>query len=266
MKIFLSADIEGTTGITAWDETEHGKHGYDHFSTQMTREVCAACDGAIDAGATELFIKDAHELARNIDPEQLPECAKIFRGWGREPYSMMAGLDSSFDGVIFTGYHAWAGSNGNPLAHTMNLGIYSLWINGMPGSELLINCLTAAYEGVPVYFVSGDRALCEWIESVNPNIRTVAVNQGVGNGCIALHPASAVKQIRKKVFDALAQPRELFAFPLPETFDIVVEYRQHIDAKRAGFFPGAEQMGARTVRFTAADYRDVLIFFSFVLS
>ncbi|MEG2860341.1 MAG: M55 family metallopeptidase [Clostridia bacterium] len=265
MKIFISADIEGTAGIAHWDETEQGKHLYDHFALQMTREVVAACEGAIAAGADELFIKDAHDSARNIDPDCLPECAKIFRGWGRHPYSMMAGLDHSFDGVFFTGYHSGAGSDENPLAHTMNGNILKLDINGLGGSELLINCLTAAYEHVPVYCVCGDAGLCDWVTHVNPNIQTVPVCEGFGNGSISIQPALAVKRIRETTERALRLPRESCLFPLPEAFDVTVEYRPHFMAKRAGFYPGAEQVGPRTVRFHANNYFDVLTFFSFVL-
>lgn len=266
MKIFLSADIEGTCGIAHWDETEQGKNGYQHFAEQMTREVAAACEGAVTAGATELMIKDAHDTARNLNPQALPRCARIFRGWGRHPYSMMAGLDKSFDGALFTGYHAWAGSDHNPLAHTMNLGVSELTINGMPGSELLINCLTCAYEDVPVYFVSGDAGLCAWVQTVNPNIVTVPVSRGEGNGSISIHPDVAVERIRETVAGALKGPRADYLFPLPESFEVEVRYRDHFAAKRAGFYPGATQVGAHTVRYRADDYLQVLTFFSFVLS
>ena len=114
MKIFISSDMEGTAGIVHWDETEKGKDGYSHFSAQMSREVAAACEGANAAGAKEILIKDAHDSARNINPELLPENVRIFREWGRHPYSMMAGLDETFDGVFFTGYHSAAGMNTNP--------------------------------------------------------------------------------------------------------------------------------------------------------
>ncbi len=265
MKIFLSADIEGTCGIAHWDETEPGKIGYGHFQEQMTREVAAALTSAAEAGADELFVKDAHDTARNLNPEALPRTAKIFRGWGRHPYSMMAGLDKTFDWVMFTGYHSEAGSDRNPLAHTMNLGILEVTINGMPGSELLINCLTAAYEGVPVAFVSGDKALCEWIRSVNPNIETAPTCEGVGNGSISIHPEAALERIRAGVKKALQKPRADMMFPLPESFDVTVAYRDHFAAKRAGFYPGAKQLGPRTVGYQAMDYFQVLTFFSFVL-
>ncbi|GAJ15933.1 unnamed protein product, partial [marine sediment metagenome] len=55
MKIYISADIEGVTGITHWDETEKSKSDYQKFAKQMTDEVKAACEGAIKAGAKEIW-------------------------------------------------------------------------------------------------------------------------------------------------------------------------------------------------------------------
>ena len=46
VKLYLSADIEGTAGIDTWDETEIGKEKYAYFARQMTREVSAAVEGA----------------------------------------------------------------------------------------------------------------------------------------------------------------------------------------------------------------------------
>ena len=43
MKIFISADIEGVTGVTHWDETEKDKEDYKYFANQMSLEVNSAC-------------------------------------------------------------------------------------------------------------------------------------------------------------------------------------------------------------------------------
>ena len=206
-KLFISADLEGTTGITHWDETEIGKPLYDHFAKQMTREVCAACEGAPEAGYEDILVKDAHDSGRNIDPSCLPEQARIFRAWSRHPYSMMFGLDDSFDGVVFTGYHNAAGTNSNPLSHTMNRQNNFVKINGVIASELMMNSLTAAYIGVPVYCVCGDKGLCEWIQSVNPNIEVVPVSEGTGNGSMSIHPDLAVRRIRETVRYAVLKVR-----------------------------------------------------------
>lgn len=264
-KYFLSADIEGTAGIAHWDETEIGKPLYDRFARQMTREVCAACEGAIAAGAEEILVKDAHDSGRNLDADQLPACARLFRGWGRDPYSMMGGLDEGFDAVLFTGYHSAAGSDANPLAHTMNLGVAQLTINGMAGSELLINSLTAAYMGVPVRFLSGDEGLCRWMNQVCPGTLTVPVSRGVGNGSVSIQPGLAARLIREGVEKALKWPKAQCMFPLPPSFEVEIAYRQHYMARRAGFYPGARQTGPSTVSFRHNDYFQVLTFFSFVL-
>lgn len=47
-KIFISADIEGITGVTGWCETRYGGQGYDAACRQMSLETAAACRAALD--------------------------------------------------------------------------------------------------------------------------------------------------------------------------------------------------------------------------
>ena len=42
MKIFISADIEGTAGITNWDEARREHRDYAEFREYMTDELVAA--------------------------------------------------------------------------------------------------------------------------------------------------------------------------------------------------------------------------------
>ena len=66
MKIFISADIEGITGIGHWNETDKAHpNEYSWFQNQMTAEVAIAAEAAIEAGATEILIKDAHDYDLN---------------------------------------------------------------------------------------------------------------------------------------------------------------------------------------------------------
>ena len=160
MKVFISVDIEGITGVTSWSETELGNDDYNKCAVQMTKEAVAACEGAIAMGAKEILIKDAHDSARNIDITKIPKCAKLSRGWTNTPDSMLAGLDETFDAAIFIGYHSGAGYDGNPLSHTSNRGNNYFKVNGEIGSEFVINSYLAANYGVPVVFLSGDALLC----------------------------------------------------------------------------------------------------------
>ena len=267
-RIFISADIEGTCGITHWDETIQGRQDYELFRRQMTKEVKAACEGALAGGSDDLFVKDAHDSARNIITEELPECAQIFRGWGSDVHSVLSGLDASFAGVLFTGYHSSSNTNTSPLCHTMNLDNVSVKINGIQASELVINTYAAAMYDVPVLMVTGDLGVCEQAKRLNPNIVTVPVSRGCGNGSISIQPNEAVRRIReaaeKAVKEGIAHP-EHFNVPMPNKFDVEVEYVKHARARRASFYPGVRQLGPRTVRFSSDAYLDVLRFFLFCL-
>ena len=167
MKVFISADIEGVNNICTWDETDNRSGEYQYFRKQMTEEVAAACRAAKEAGATEIFVKDAHDSARNLILKDLPEYVKLHRGWEGVPCSMMAGLNESFDAVMFIGYHSPASSEGNPLSHTMNLRNQYVKINGILTSEFYINALYASYLGVPVAFLSGDKELTRIVKEAN---------------------------------------------------------------------------------------------------
>jgi len=258
MKLFISADIEGTTGITLWDETDSSHARYPYFADQMTREVSAACEGARAAGATDILIKDSHGSACNLIPRGLPEYVRLYRGWGSDVLSMMAGIDETYDGAFFTGYHSGAGMDTNPLSHTMNTRNNYVKINGMIAPELMINALTASMFGVPTRLVTGDKGLCDWIKAINPNVETVAVNEGVGRGTISIHPDLAIKRIRAAAERAMQKPAKDMMFPMPDHFDVEICFREHAKAKNGLHFPGVEQVAPTVIQYHTKDYMDVL--------
>jgi len=114
MKIYISADIEGITGTTHWDEADKKNSDFKEFQEQMTAEVAAACEGALRAGATEILVKDAHDTARNIIASKLPREVRLVRGWSGHPFSMVQYLDETFHAVLMIGYHSRAGLDTNP--------------------------------------------------------------------------------------------------------------------------------------------------------
>lgn len=264
-KLFISADIEGTCGIMHWDETEKNHADYAYFAAQMSREVAAACEGAHEAGYDEVLVKDAHDSARNINPLMLPSYAGILRGWGGHPYSMMLGLDNTFDGVVFTGYHNAAGTDSNPLAHTMDTSLAEVRLNGELLSELHINALIASYEGVPVYAVTGDDGICAWMQARSPHTAVVPVNYGMGGASRSIHPEAAVRLIREAVRDAVQQPRESCLFPMPEHFHMEITYRDQAKARRLSFYPGAKQTSPRVLTYDTSDCFEFLRMMHFLL-
>jgi D-amino peptidase len=258
MKIYISVDIEGIAGIAHWNEATLAQEGYEIFREQMTRETVAACEGAIASGATDIIVKDAHDTARNIDPYQLPSPVQLIRGWSGHPYSMVQELDDSFAALILIGYHSPAGSGQNPLAHTFNPDINRMLLNGQPIAEFHLMSMTAAYEKVPVVFVSGDTALCQSVKAYNPKIETVATTQGIGESVWGIHPGEVVKQIQVGVKKALQALEEIHVQPLPEHFQLEVEYKHPPKAYKYSFYPGARLKGEQSVILETNNWFDVI--------
>lgn len=264
-KLFIAADIEGTCGIASWDETEKGKADYAAFAQQMSREVAAACEGALEAGVDVVLVRDAHDSARNLDAMKLPPQAQLIRGWAGDPLCMMVGLDDSCHAAVLTGCHDAAGTGSNPLSHTMSLGITWLTVNGETASEAMINAYTAAYYGVPVIAVTGDAGVCGNMQALIPNCQAVPVSQGRGNSVTSIHPDLAVQRIREAVRKACGMKREDCLLSLPEHFRLDVRYREHARAFRGGFYPGVQRLDSHTLRFEADDWYEVLRMMQFCL-
>jgi D-amino peptidase len=266
MKIFISADIEGTAGINAWNEAEKTHVDYMEFRQLMTAEVLAACEGAQAAGATEIVIKDAHDSGRNLILEHLPACVRIVRGWSGHPDAMMFGADESFEAALYTGYHSKAGVEDNPLAHTSTLRISRLMLNGEMASEFTLNSLCAARYGLRSVFLSGDEGICADARALVPGIVTVETLKGVGASTISLAPQAARAAIREGVEKALGGRAGLAVPPFPDRIEMVIEFSNPVDAYRASWYPGVHGHGPRAVAFASNDYFEVLRAYRFMRS
>ena len=257
MKVFISADIEGTAGITDWNEARKEQPDYAEFQAYMTDELVAACEGAYAAGATEIVVKDAHSSARNLILSKLPDYVQIIRGWSGHPDLMMFGLDASFDAALYTGYHNKAGSETNPLAHTLTGRVSRLLINGEVASEFTLNALCAGRYGVPSVFLSGDQGMCDEAKALTPGIATVATSQGFGPATLSLSPARAVTAIRDGAEQALSRSFDQCLPPTAARYELIVEFTNPVDAYEGSWYPGVTQIAPRSLRFEAADFFDI---------
>ena len=264
MKIYLSADIEGITGITDWSEADLSHADNAQFRQRMTDEVVAACEGALAAGATEILVKDAHWTGRNLLAEQLPRQASLWRGWSGHPYSMVQGLDASFAAALFVGWHSGGAKGGNPLAHTLSSGgLVGIQVNGQWVSEFQLHAWAAALEGVPVAFVSGDEALCAEVQATGLGAETVDVMRGHGAATHARHPAESRERIRQGVQRALSPVRARPA-PLAGHFEVQVVRKDARDAYRRAFYPGARLVDPVTIGFETREWFEVMRLLQFV--
>lgn len=263
-KVYISVDIEGCAGITHWDEANKSHSDFAEFREIMTGEALAAIEGAKAAGATEIWVKDAHETGRNLLIDRLPADVRIIRSWAGHPFCMVQELDSSFDAVVMIGYHSSSGSEANSLAHTLSLKAKEIRLNGQRASEYLIHALAAATVEVPVAFVSGDAGLMVEMAQVNAATRGCAVKEGAGQSTVSMSPAGARSAIRIGVEAALRADLTRCALQLDPHYVLEIEYSDPNLAARHQHYPGALHIGNRTIRFETNDYFDVLRMLNYV--
>jgi D-amino peptidase len=266
MRVYISADIEGISGMVSWDEADPEKTGYGEFRDRMTAQVVAACEGAIAAGAKDILVKDAHWHGRNIIADRLPRIARLSRGWSGHPLMMVEGVDGGFDALMMIGYHSRAGSGGTPQAHTMSSSRITLMeVGGIPVSEFHLHGWAAGLYGVPVTMVTGDVGLGGEVSAANKKIRIVAVHRGLGGSTVALHPAEAADRIRATAEESLGGDLAECLLPPPVNPELRITYREAAQAFKAGFYPGAEQTGDHTVEFRNEDYFETLRALGFLI-
>ena len=191
LKVFISVDMEGITGVSSREDTGSSGSQYQYFRKVMTREANAAIEGALAAGATEVVVRDSHGSKTNLLPEELNRNAVLVRGLDPGPKNMMLPIDESFDAAIFIGYHAKAGTPDAILEHTSNGNVLDFSINGVSLPEGGYNALIAGLYNVPVVFVAGDKAVCQQIKGLVGDIETVAVKEAIGPVAVNLHPEVA---------------------------------------------------------------------------
>ncbi len=252
MRIFISADMEGCTGVVCRAQVLRDSAEYRGALRLLHSDVNAAVEGAFRAGAAEVVVNDAHDSMMNLSPAELDPRASLISGAGK-PLSMVEGIEGAA-AALFVGYHARAGAPGAVLEHTYSSRcLYRLEINGREVGETAMNAGLAGHFGVPVALLTGDAALMREATADVPWAVTVAVKEGLGPGAAdCLGMAAAAAAIREGTARALAGVRSwtakerearLVVFAPPVTFALeLVTAGMAALAERC---PGARRTAAR---------------------
>ncbi|KPH98532.1 peptidase M55 D-aminopeptidase [Actinobacteria bacterium OV450] len=251
MKILVSADMEGATGVTWPADVLPGTPEWERCRRLFTSDVNAAVLGFLDGGADQVLINEAHWSMRNLLLEQLDERAEMLTG-RHKSLSMVEGVQhGDVDGIAFVGYHTGAGTPG-VLAHTyLANSITGVWLNGVRASEGLLNAHVVAEYGVPVVLVTGDDLTCVDADGYAPDAVKVAVKDHVSRyAAVCRTPARTAADIRAaaKEAAALAVRRE----PAPGgPYTVELEFDAEHLALTATVVPGVERSGERRVAYTS---------------
>jgi D-amino peptidase len=260
LKVFISADMEGVSGVVDASQTRMEEREYERARKLMTGEVNAAIEGALLGGATDVVVNDSHGSMRNILIEDLNPAAELISG-SPKPFSMMQGIGPEFGAAFFVGYHAGAGTGLSVLDHTYyGRVVYQAMVNGRVLSETGLNAALAGYHGVPVALVTGDKTLCDEARGLLGDVETAAVKEACGRlAAQCLPPSRAQALIRAAGRKALLAKHAPFILTPP--FTLVTDMLNTSLADIAGMMPGARRTGPRRLEYAADDY--VTIFQAF---
>ncbi|RNL81744.1 M55 family metallopeptidase [Halostreptopolyspora alba] len=251
MRILISADMEGATGVTWSADVEPGTEQWQRCRGMFTSDVNAAIAGFLAGGATEVLVNEAHATMRNLLLERLDERAVMLTGRHKD-LSMVEGVQhGDIDGVAFLGYHCGAGDDG-VLAHTyLPNSITGVWLDGEPASEGHLNARVVAEYGAPVVLVTGDDRACADAGTYAPRAHTATVKDHVSRYAAICRPPA-------RTFDDISAAAEASAALAgrgepapPRPMEVLVEVDSAQLAGAATLVPGVERTSERRVRYTS---------------
>ncbi len=263
LKIYISADMEGVVGVVTGEQLGPGGFEYERFREFMTAEVNAAIDAARAAGANEFVISDSHGNGQNLLIERLPDDVTVIRSWPRE-LAMMAGIDESFDGVIFIGYHASTNNTRGVRAHTMSsANITSVRLNGMTMTEGSMNAAIAGHFGVPVIMVSGGDVAVAENQVIIGDIEGAVVKWASGfHSARTLTPEAGYEVIRTRTKSAIDRIEEFEPYVLETPIELELSLKHYRPVELLSYLPNVEKVNSHTIRFVGKDMIEISNFLS----
>jgi D-amino peptidase len=256
VKVFISVDMEGISGIVDKTMVNRAEGDYEKGRQLMVGDVNAAIEGVLSIDP-EAIIKvcDGHGGMNNINPVELHRSATLIRGRPK-PLSQVSGVDGGFDAAMFVGYHSMKGTLQGILSHTYNgTSIGSLHINGVEVGETAMNAGVAGFYGVPLILVTGDVAVTREAKAINPEIVTVAVKEAVSrHAAECIHPEKTREMIRLGASEAVRKRGSIKPHVVAPPVDFTIRFTDASRADAAMFIPTAERLDGMTVRFIHKDY------------
>ncbi|HKR13248.1 MAG TPA: M55 family metallopeptidase [Pyrinomonadaceae bacterium] len=265
LKIYISADMEGVVGVVTNEQLGPQGFEYARFREFMTQEVNAAIEGALAAGATDIVIGDSHGNGQNLLIEKLPRNVLLVRAWPR-PLGMMQGIDETFAGAMFIGYHTGTTNLDGVRAHTISSArLTDVRLKGVSVSEAGLNAAIAGHFNVPVIMVSGDDAVVKETQSLLGNIEGAVVKWASGfHSAKTMMPEASYQLIREKAQRAVTRIRDFKPYKLTGPIELEVRFKNYRPAEVLSYLSIVQRPDAHSIRFVGKDIVEVSKFLSFV--
>ncbi len=267
LNVYISADMEGTAGVVSDDQLSPGAFEYERFRNFMTLEVLAAVTAAKEAGATSILVSDSHGNGENLLLEQFPSDVRIIRSWPRH-LGMMAGIDATFDAVLFIGYHSSTSNPAGVRAHTFSSArLTGVQLNGKEVTEGAWNAAIAGEFGVPVVFASGDDAACAELKATLGSLETAEVKKSLGfHSANTLTPAASQALIAKTVKSALHHRKDFPPYKISAPVIMDVSFKHYRIAELLAYLNLFDRTGSHAIRYRGKNMAEVSDAMNFITS
>lgn len=267
MKIYISADMEGVVGVVSNEQLGPQGFEYTRFREFMTQEVNAAIEAAVEAGATEIVISDSHGNGQNLLIEKLPKNVLLVRSWPR-PLMMMQGIDETFAGAIFIGYHTATTNPEGVRAHTISSArLADVRLKGVSVSEAGLNAAIAGHFNVPVIMVSGDDAVVKETQALLGDVEGAVVKWSSGfHSAKTLMPEASYALIREKVKKAVGRIKDFKPYKLAAPIQLDVRFKNYRPSEMLSYLSIVQRTDAHSIRFMGKDMLEVSKFLEFIMT
>jgi D-amino peptidase len=269
-KVFISVDLEGIGGIGTGEMTSAGGKDYATGRRLVTDEVNAVVAAILAREPdAEIVVNDSHGDHQNVLHTELDARVVYIQG-SIKPLGMVQGLDATFDGVIFLGYHAKAGDPDGFLAHTGSGAVKGLWLNDVEVGEGGMNAAFAGGHGVPVILATGDSAATAELGALLDTETVTTKTAETPASARLIHPARVHELLRAGVGRALDRLDRGGFRAMDVGVPVRVRMRfastTHVDILQS--IPGMSKVDGFTVEYTADDtdeaYRLIRLMYRFV--
>jgi D-amino peptidase len=261
MRLLISCDMEGISGIVDWEQVTPGKSEWERGRKLMAGDVNAAINGAFVGGAEAVTVTDAHWHNRSLQLEDLDPRAHLNTG-RPSPFGMLDGVEPGdglpFDAVACVGYHAMAGAKKAVLCHTWSDNVAGVWLNDIEVGELGLNAATAAGFNLPVIVVTGDQAACREAQALlSAEVEIAAVKMGTGRYAAECLP---LPEARERICEAVARAvskrkkgEGARPFRVETPVRLALEFRFPHQVDRAYLIPGTTRSSGTRLDYSADD-------------
>jgi len=265
LKVYISVDMEGVAGTVTPDQLLPSGFEYERFRGFMTQEALAAVSAAKEAGASQIVVSDSHGNGENMLIEKFPNDVRVVRSWPRH-LGMMAGIDRTFNAVIFIGYHASTHNMRGVRAHTFSsASLTRVALNGTPVSEGAFNAAIAGDLGVPVVMISGDDAAIADVRSLVGPIEGAETKRYLGfHSADTLTPQAACDLIRQSAAKALHRIGDFKPYVVRHPVTLDVTFKNYLPSEVLSYLRVIERTDSHTIRFRAQDMQEAADFMEFI--